>query len=362
MSNDSMSATSDFDELFKVNSVEYIKRSDDKSDTEIENIFKRLAELDNNNVKKDGCKYLIKILENILLDPSNLKTRRIRISNDVFTKYISNNGVLLKLFVSFGFVVVKEFYVLQVVEFHKLVNAYKQLIFMLDESFGLKHRSMESHFFDPFKSYKHNANVYANSESFELVSKDLTKIGIDEVYKDISERQDIASTLDDWNPSIKQELSPVRPSKIAADSNDSFSPSTASLIKMYNIGKNENFESKSKKELETLKTKSEHAKRCPVVELKIRLPKSTTLLIHVPVKSPVRTVRSNIQKILLDDVSLEDWHLVEFPIRRRINDDRTLLEEGIMFKSVLHFTFKEVQRNNYQVVKSEFLEKYKPRD
>eukprot|EP00375_Theileria_parva_P000908 XP_763578.1 hypothetical protein [Theileria parva strain Muguga] len=108
---------------------------------------------------------------------------------------------------------------------------------------------------------------------------------------------------------------------------------------MYNIGKNENFESRSKKQLETLKSKSEFAKKCPVVEVKIKFPKSTTLTIQVPVKSLVKNIRRNIQTILVDELSLDDWHLVEFPIRRKIRDEKTLLEEDIMFKSILHFTF-----------------------
>ncbi|XP_955246.1 uncharacterized protein TA05180 [Theileria annulata] len=343
------------DLLFKVNSIEYFEVVGSNYDNDLNKILKQIPtvylttfkpiyyhSIDNflqDEHYKEGLIYIVKILENILLNPANLKSRRIRKCNKFFVTYISSNELLLELFTLFGFVPVEDSYVLQHVYFHRLLSSYLTLVKTLHGPFNLNYKSLQSHFFDPFKAYSHYSNINSNSDSFELTSKDETKSIIDDTVKEISEKDESESKLDDWNPVITVESNVKPGKKLQPEPLDTSKPTASSLIKMYNIGKNENFESRSKKQLETLKSKSELAKKSPIVEVKIKFPKSTTLTVQVPVKSLVRNIRRNIQTILVDDVSFDDWHLVEFPIRRKIRDEKTLLEEDIVLKSILHFTF-----------------------
>ncbi|ORM41237.1 uncharacterized protein BXIN_0866 [Babesia sp. Xinjiang] len=296
---------------------------------------------------------LRKIVENILLNPWEHKTRRIREANPVYAQHIATNPHLLAVLEAIGFRSVNGFAVLQIVHVPQLREAYRSIIEALRDEYGIKIKSLEGHFFDPFKAYKHSSDIKKNAdaESFECQGSDLTREQIEKLRMKLSET--LTTSLRQWTPQIYLENVKKTPETANATTNDDTSEqkhSTSHIMKIYNVGKCGDFESASRKQLEALKNQCAHLEAKQTVELKIRLPANTVLTIHPPMKTLVGTVKHEIQSILIERVKLDDWELVEMPIRRVLNENKTLIQQDISHKVVLQFRYKSQLRSDIRYI------------
>ncbi|EKX72692.1 hypothetical protein BEWA_012510 [Theileria equi strain WA] len=345
--------------LFDVDVVEYVQTPEDIYPFKLNELFDQLKELPNDEIKRSGSMFLLKILENILLNPRNHNVRRIRESNPVFVKNTSKHELFLKLLKSFGFTSIDGNVVLQIVDVPRLLEAYRQIIKILLDGFNVKYKSLEAHFFDPFKAYCHNSNVNANvhAQQFEMSKKDEIDLDLKEKSRQISEPESSTRSLEDWNPKIYIETKVSPTNKLPSEESPNDGPS-ASIMKMYNVGKNENFESRSKNQLKILDAQAELLKKCPNVQIKIRFPGSTIMIIQPPIKTLVHNIRKQIQTILSETISFDHWYLTEMPIKRKINDNKTLIQEDIVYKAVLHFCYSKNIDAKSQIIKQEYLTKF----
>ncbi|GFE55426.1 hypothetical protein BaOVIS_028300 [Babesia ovis] len=340
---------------FEIDRVDFVGSSDS---TALTKALNELRTTTRDELKCKGYKRLLKIVENILLNPWDHEKRRIRKTNAIYAQQIASNPRLMAVLYAIGFGSTNGFVVLQIVDVPLLREAYRWLIAALRDEFDIHIKSLEGHFFDPFKAYKHSSDIgkNADTDSFECQGKDFTKAQIEKLERKLSET--VKTTLRDWHPQIhfenKQKIGKVT-NDATVDETTEQKHSTAHLINIYNVGKSGNFESLSQKHLERLKQQCEYVESKASVQLKIRLPANTVLTIHPPMKTTVATIKREIQSILIDTVTIEDWELVEMPMRRTLDENKTLIQQDISHRVVLQFRYKERRKTDEQIVIPEAL-------
>ncbi|EDO05750.2 PUB domain family protein [Babesia bovis T2Bo] len=351
---------SDESKLFETDEVKFTSSFDSKA------LVKAISDLrtaisDDKKVKV--YKLLLKIVENILLNPWGREKRRIRESNSTYSSIIGTNVPVLTVLNSLGFRSVNGFAVLRVVDVPLLRKAYQLLITALKEDCNVHIKSLEGHFFDPFKAYQHSSDVNknANTESFECLGVDRTKSEILALEKTLS--ASVQTTLGQWNPVISFEnAANMRKASIDTNFGDTSESthSTAHIMKIYNVGKCRDFESSSRKYLDQLQQKCEYVESNDTVQIKIRFPGNTVITIYPPVRTLVSNIKSELQSILISKVGMNDWELVEMPLKQAVDENKTLLQQDIVHSIVLQFRYK-VQRNiSEQIIKPEVLRQYCP--
>ncbi|GBE62479.1 hypothetical protein BOVATA_039720 [Babesia ovata] len=338
-------------ELFSIDEVDFIGAKDSTNSAALTQTFSDLRERPRDEKKSAGYKLLLKIVENVLLHPWDHEKRRIREQNALYSQRIGNDNQLKAVLVALGFRSIHGYAVLQVVDVPLLRLAYRSLIAALQEEYTISVKSLEGHFFDPFKAYRHNSDINRNSDAdtFECVGKDLTRRQIEKISNKLT-----------WQPKIHvDEGKPVPKSAHKIDDNDvQDDKHAASLLKkIFKTGKC-NFESASQKTLEALNKQCEHADQKQTVELKIRLPSATVLTIHPPLKTPVATLKHEMQSLFIPDIAVDDWELVEMPTRRVLDENKTLIQQDITHRVLLHFRRKGSHIKDAQIVRDENLAKY----
>ncbi|KAK1936212.1 hypothetical protein X943_002118 [Babesia divergens] len=344
------------DELFTVDKVEFLEKKEYSCSNVLQEPLELLKQVDaqkpmshskqreRTDVKCMRYRRLVKIVENILLSPWDRQKRRIRETNPVYVQHIANDQQVLDVLLAIGFRHIGGFIVMQVVNVPYLRDVYRKLIGMLREEYGVEIKSLEGHFFDPFKAYKHDSDVYknANKEDFEFHGKDHIKRQIEDIKHKLADA-DIETTLNSWSPKVYLDGAKgtvnERDHMKDMDTSDQ-KHSAAHVMKVYNVGKCDDFESASRKHLDTLKRQYDHLEKRQTVELKIRLPGGTTLIIKPPMKTPVAKLKTEIQSILTESITLDSWDLVEMPTRRTLDESKTLIQQDISHKVILHFRFK----------------------
>lgn len=334
----------DESELFAVDRVEFLEEGGSMPSTNVLKALAALKGMERNDIKSRLYKRLLKIVENILLNPWDKQKRRIRKTNPVYEQHIATHQEALELFDSIGFNDINGFAVMSVVNVPLLRGLYRKLISMLHEEYGIEVKSLEGHFFDPFKPYKHSANIGKNVDidNFEITMTDITKKQMEEIHRKLSD-VDMDTTLSSWNPRIYMENKPKRAprrDKDAQKDSPDIQPTVSHVMQIYKVGKCDQFESTSKKNLDALKKQCEHLEKRQTVELKIKLPGGAVLIIDPPMKTPIAKLKSEIQSIMVDSISPGSWDLLEVPTRRVLDSSKTLIQEDITHKVVLHFLLK----------------------
>ncbi|GIX65153.1 uncharacterized protein BcabD6B2_45880 [Babesia caballi] len=328
-------------ELFAVDEVDFIGSKDSRAADALRQALASLRESIQDERSIQGCRRLLKIVENVLLHPWDHEKRRIRESNAVYLRDVASNPQILAVLEALGFRSVNGHAVLQVVDVPRLRDAYRTLIAALRDDCGVHVKSLEGHFFDPFKAYRHHSDVSKNTDTddFECHGTDTTKRQVEALTSRMSEP--VSTGLHEWKPQIYFEgVGCGQPSAASEHDSPEEKPSAAQVMKIYNVGKTGDFESASRKKLETLKRQWEYMERMKTVELKIKLPASTVLIIHPPMRTQVAKLKRELQSILVDAVAPQDWELVEMPTRRALDEGKTLIQQDVTHKVVLHFRYK----------------------
>ncbi|KAK2196125.1 Ubiquitin-like domain superfamily [Babesia duncani] len=231
------------------------------------------------------------------------------------------------------------------------------LVVALEKEFKIKHKSLEAKFFDPFKPYQHSADLNANSsrENFHLNKEDLIRKDINTTlqvlsvclfyFRNKSQHSDNSQLIDDWHPKITKWGNSLTNLKNEND-DEVAKPTPALIMKMYNVGENNNFKSVSKTELSKLKQQCELLQRNPIVQIKIRLSNTNMqLVLQVPPRTNIGHMRKQIQTILSDSLNLNDWYLTLPHAKDPLQDSQTLLQSDLIGKVILHLIMK---RSNLQ--------------
>ncbi|CDR98033.1 hypothetical protein, conserved [Babesia bigemina] len=341
-------------ELFSIDEVDFIGAKDSTNSSVLNQILSDLRKVGGPNsvcktdqrprdeTKSAGYKLLLKIVENVLLHPWEHEKRRIREQNALYSRRIGNDDQMKAVLVALGFRSIHGYAVLQVVDVPLLRLAYRSLIAALQEEYSVSVKSLEGHFFDPFKAYRHSSDVNRNAytDNFECVGKDLTKRQIDKLSDKLT--SSVITSINEWNPQIHVDEGKLRPKitqKTSEPDVQEDKHAASHLKKIYDIGKCD-FESASQKRLEALNRQCEQAEQKQTVELKIRLPATTVLTIHPPLKTPVATLKQEVQTLFVPGIAADDWELVEMPTRRVLDEHKTLLQQDIIHRVLLHFRRK----------------------
>lgn len=304
---------------------------------------------------------LSKIIRNILVNPNLLKTRILKTSNEVLKNRIFQYEPCLHFLVALGFVPIDFCYVLQRVNTLILVSGYEHLENIAQIN-NVQLGNLPPKYFNPYKSSifctdtakKNNPLPQENTEEklkkkkeevIQLISK---PVALDaKIYSELSSRN---ST--NIRKGAAVQISHTEDEEDFEDTTDV----TYLMSKIKNLYKEQNFQSKTKLELE----KISKAKVYEKTTLKIIFPDHNVLELSFAPGTLMREVNENIRKFLHSEIVTKEWVLYETPYVTKFELHKKLADYNLVPFAILRFklTACDGKGMNIQYLSEEAISKY----